>query len=542
MRSREAGPRSDAARVAAAAEGDRQALDALVTDYLPLIYNIIGRAMDGHPDVDDIVQETMLRAVNHLSALREPERFRSWLVAIAVRQVRDWEQARRARPQPGLPEDTVAQADPRADFADLTILRLDLSGQRREAVEATRWLEESDRETLSLWWMETAGQLRRGDWAAAGGLDPHQAAVRVARVKERLEAARSVLRALAASPRCPELTRCLASWDGRPSARWRKRLSRHVRDCPSCGSVRGALIPAEGLLGGLALVPLPLGLSAHLIMGVLGGTKGGAAGAGAGAWPDAATAVRSAGRAGRTAGRLANGPVAAVASGALVLAGAGLWYGLAGPSDTGARPEARQQSAPASSPGLSVSPSASSAPPPSAAPAPETVAPSTDRATTPAGASPTPRSTPASGILGPHALRAAALPGQYVGVRDGRAVMTSALDGTSLAAQQLVFTVVPGLMGSGCYSFRHTGGSYLRHTGYHEGALELGANDGSARFRADATYCLREGEERGSKALFAFNSPLSHLRRRDDGSVWLEPREGADAGYGTGTSFLFVTP
>ncbi len=35
--------------------GDRDAVDELVTTHLSLIYNIIGRALDGHPDVDDLV-------------------------------------------------------------------------------------------------------------------------------------------------------------------------------------------------------------------------------------------------------------------------------------------------------------------------------------------------------------------------------------------------------------------------------------------------------------------------------------------------------
>ena len=67
----------DAARL-----GDRQALQALLAEHLPLIYNIIGRALEGHADVDDVVQETMLRVVRGLPRLRDPSRFRSWLVAI----------------------------------------------------------------------------------------------------------------------------------------------------------------------------------------------------------------------------------------------------------------------------------------------------------------------------------------------------------------------------------------------------------------------------------------------------------------------------
>ena len=77
------------ATVVAAQAGHQAALDELVAGYLPLVYNIVGRALAGHADVDDVVQETMLRVVNGLPGLRDPESFRSWLVAIAVRQVRE---------------------------------------------------------------------------------------------------------------------------------------------------------------------------------------------------------------------------------------------------------------------------------------------------------------------------------------------------------------------------------------------------------------------------------------------------------------------
>ena len=84
-----AGAEPDLATVIAAQRGDREALAALAAGYLPLVYNVVGRAMNGHPDVDDVVQETMLRAVRGLGELRDPTAFRSWLVAIAIRQVRD---------------------------------------------------------------------------------------------------------------------------------------------------------------------------------------------------------------------------------------------------------------------------------------------------------------------------------------------------------------------------------------------------------------------------------------------------------------------
>src|ERR1700735_4831328 len=88
----------DVATVLAAQRGDRRAVDVLAAAYLPLVYNIVGRAMNGHPDVDDVVQETMLRAVRGIGELRDPAAFRSWLVAIAIRQVRDSYRDRLAQP------------------------------------------------------------------------------------------------------------------------------------------------------------------------------------------------------------------------------------------------------------------------------------------------------------------------------------------------------------------------------------------------------------------------------------------------------------
>ncbi|MFB9834839.1 sigma-70 family RNA polymerase sigma factor [Actinoallomurus acaciae] len=179
--------------VRAAQRGDERALADLASGCLPLLYNIVGRALNGHADVDDVVQETLLRALRGVSGLRQPDSFRSWLVAVAIRQIRDHH---RSRP-PVTPLDDVPEvADPGADFAEATILRLSLSGQRREIAEATRWLDADDRELLSLWWLEEGGLLERADLVAALDLPGPHVAVRVRRMKERLDLGRAVVRAL----------------------------------------------------------------------------------------------------------------------------------------------------------------------------------------------------------------------------------------------------------------------------------------------------------------------------------------------------------
>lgn len=149
-------------------------------------------------------------------------------------------------------------ADPGADFVDLTILQLGLTDQRRETAEATRWLDEADRDLLALWWLEAAGQITRGELAVALELTPAYAAVRVQRMKAHLEIARAVVRAIWATPRCAILDAEIRTWDGQPSSLLRKRVARHLRECSDCSAHQRRLVPAESLLAGIALVTPPV--------------------------------------------------------------------------------------------------------------------------------------------------------------------------------------------------------------------------------------------------------------------------------------------
>jgi RNA polymerase sigma factor (sigma-70 family) len=288
--------------IAAAQAGDRRALDELVEGWLPLVYNIVGRALNGHADVDDVVQETMLRAVGNLDTLRDPDSFRSWLVAIAMRQIRDRARRRTA--------DQLDDGDARdaADFAELTVLRLQLEGQRKEVAEAVRWLDDEDRQLLSLWWLEVAGELTRRELATAVGVSRQHAAVRVQRMKARLETARGIVRALDSS--CSDLRRVTARWSGRPDSVWRKRIARHIRGCARCdghGRPGEVVVPAERLLVGLALVPVPVGFTLSLAFG--------------GKTAVAATAATaSVGWSAKVLGALAK-PAVAVTAGATMVAG-----------------------------------------------------------------------------------------------------------------------------------------------------------------------------------------------------------------------------
>lgn len=244
-----------AALAYAARDGDRAATERLVALHLPLIYGIVGRAVNGHTDADDLVQETMLRIVRGLPKLREPDRFRSWAVAIAYREIQQYQ--RRAAGGNSTRRDVESVPDPLPDFAERTVAELALTGQRRHLARATRWLEPTDRQVLALYWEEASGRLTRSEVAASLGLDRRHTAVRVQRMKDRLEAARTLVHALAATPRCPGLLSEASGWDGTSSALWRKRLTRHVRDCPQCRAHGSGLVPPENLLPGIGLVAVP---------------------------------------------------------------------------------------------------------------------------------------------------------------------------------------------------------------------------------------------------------------------------------------------
>ncbi|GAU66517.1 RNA polymerase ECF-type sigma factor [Streptomyces sp. NBRC 110611] len=393
---------SGTATVEAAQAGDERAREQLVAAYLPLIYNVVGRALDGHPDVDDVVQETMLRVLESLAELREPASFRSWLVAIAMNQVRRRWTVNRRTPVVGL-DQTPERADRSADFVDLTILKLGLTGQRREVAAATRWLDEGDRALLSLWWLEAAGEISRAELAAAIGSGTRHTAVRVQRMKQQLAAGRVVVRALAGHPPCPELTELTATWDAEPCALWRKRIARHARRCPNCSEHWNNLLPAEGLLAGLALLPLPARLTPHDPTAAFttypadtAATTSTAASSPSAPADTASTAnIAEATKATKAATTKATAVKAAAAAGAAALAAAvitALWWLPGTPRD-------EQQAEPKAAPTVAASPSTSRRPPtPTPTPSPTATATAPTPTATPPTSSapppPTPSATP----------------------------------------------------------------------------------------------------------------------------------------------------
>ncbi|MEY9927558.1 RNA polymerase sigma factor (sigma-70 family) [Catenulispora sp. GP43] len=407
----------DAATVRAAQRGDQAALRDLLAEALPLVYNIVGFALQSHADVDDAVQETMVRAVRSLGDVRDPAAFRSWLVAVAIRQVHDHQRARSAVQARTMPlDEAAAVADPAADFADLTVLRLELTGQRREVAEAAGWLDAGNRELLGLWWLAEHGRLDRAELAEALGVPQNQAAVRIQRLKQQLSATRVVVRALRAPERCRGLSDLTSRWDGHRNALWRKRFVGHTRDCEICDARSSDLVPVEKLLAGLPLAVVPTALAAAVFKaataaaggsGVLGLGGGHGVGHGAGSAGGAHGSAGSAGSAalGHGSGKLlgflpAKAPavIAAVAAaGAVSVAATAVW---AGSSTSGAVPAPTSIAAVTTTSRSAVSiASPSPTPKPSSSSSPAASSPSLSSSSAPKPpASPTAHTGPKKGV------------------------------------------------------------------------------------------------------------------------------------------------
>ena len=72
--------------VARARDGDRQAWDALVERYAPLIWSICRRHRLGRADADDVGQSVWLRLLDQLDRVREPAALPGWLSTTTRRE------------------------------------------------------------------------------------------------------------------------------------------------------------------------------------------------------------------------------------------------------------------------------------------------------------------------------------------------------------------------------------------------------------------------------------------------------------------------
>jgi len=78
---------NESALACAAQRGDKEALQLLLNRNWGWLKGLVYSVLADTQDLDDVLQEVCLRVITRIHTLREPERFRAWLAAVARREV-----------------------------------------------------------------------------------------------------------------------------------------------------------------------------------------------------------------------------------------------------------------------------------------------------------------------------------------------------------------------------------------------------------------------------------------------------------------------
>jgi RNA polymerase sigma-70 factor (ECF subfamily) len=85
------------ALVRSAACGDRRSFEQLVQFHMPKVRRMIRRMLRNESDVEDVIQEALLKGFTHLHHFRGEARFGTWLYRIAANQALELHRERRTR-------------------------------------------------------------------------------------------------------------------------------------------------------------------------------------------------------------------------------------------------------------------------------------------------------------------------------------------------------------------------------------------------------------------------------------------------------------
>lgn len=245
----------DASLARAAAAGDRASFAAIYDRYADRLHDFCVGMLRDRDGAADCVQDTFVTAATRLPQLREPERLRSWLYAIARNEaLARIKRLRRERPTEELPE--MASTGPGLDALAARSELADLID------DACGGLSDRDRVVLELAYRQ---DLAGPELAEALGVAHKHANILVERLRTTI--ARSlgallVCRSVKADPtRCQELAALIDDWDGAFTVLIRKRAARHIESCPICDERRGRMVSPAALLGATpVMVPAPVWL------------------------------------------------------------------------------------------------------------------------------------------------------------------------------------------------------------------------------------------------------------------------------------------
>ncbi len=136
---------ADAALVARAREGDREAFGMLVRRYLRPAYAVALARLGDPADAEDVCQEAFLTALERLESCRRPAGFGAWFLTIVRNRAVDARRRRSVREAQPLDagEEMAAAGDPERDA--------ERTERREELLQALHHLTERQREVLLLY-------------------------------------------------------------------------------------------------------------------------------------------------------------------------------------------------------------------------------------------------------------------------------------------------------------------------------------------------------------------------------------------------------
>ena len=250
----------DSEVVAAIVAGNPEGLAEAYDRYASPLYTYCRSLLREPADAADAVQDTFVIAASRLAELRDRNRLRPWLYAVARNECH-----RRLRAR------TVQVTTPLDEMPDVTDTSADVSGEaerdelRTLLRSAVRGLNSGEQDLIEL-------QLRQGldaaEIAAMLGVSRNHAHALLSRARDQLEISLGAL-LVARSGRddCAALNTMLADWDGQLSVLMRKRINRHIENCPVCAERKKRELAPALLLGlaPLAIAAVPPGLREQVL-------------------------------------------------------------------------------------------------------------------------------------------------------------------------------------------------------------------------------------------------------------------------------------
>ena len=262
---------------AAIVAGDPRGIAEAYDTYAMPLYSYCRSLLREPEDAADAVQDTFLIATAKLGGLRDPGKLRSWLYAVArnecYRRLRSGEATSSLDEAVDMPAAAGGHAST-AESVDVAsaVERAEVHQLVRDAING---LNSGEQDVIQL---SLVQGLDNDELADALGVSRNHAHALQSRARSQLERSLGALIvARTGRGECAALDGALAGWDGQMTPLLRKRVSRHIDQCETCGERKRRELTPALFAGALPLVALVPGFREHLLKVCADGTVAGQA-------------------------------------------------------------------------------------------------------------------------------------------------------------------------------------------------------------------------------------------------------------------------